>query len=157
MWKYVIKAWCTTFLMNENKTHVQKKWNEIVTRSCVSSSLWPHGQKPARLLCPWILQAKILEWLASPSPGDLPNLEIEPRSPALQADSLPTEPLGKKLWDIYTMCNHLKQKSSFSDMEKYLRCVKWKSWIMNLYVSYGPYLGFIFMYIKPWRLSTFPE
>ena len=30
-----------------------------------------------------------------PSPGDLPNPRIEPRSPALQADSLPAEPQGK--------------------------------------------------------------
>ena len=30
-----------------------------------------------------------------PSPGDLPNSGIEPRSPALQADSLPAEPQGK--------------------------------------------------------------
>ena len=30
--------------------------------------------------------------LLFPSPGDLPNSEIEPRSPALQMDSLPTEP-----------------------------------------------------------------
>ena len=30
-----------------------------------------------------------------PSPGDLPNLEIEPRTPALQADSLPAEPQGR--------------------------------------------------------------
>ena len=30
-----------------------------------------------------------------PSPGDLPNPRIEPRSPALQADSLPAEPPGK--------------------------------------------------------------
>ena len=29
-----------------------------------------------------------------PPPGDLPNPGIEPRSPALQADSLPSEPLG---------------------------------------------------------------
>ena len=29
-----------------------------------------------------------------PSPGDLPNPGIEPGSPALQADSLPSEPLG---------------------------------------------------------------
>ena len=29
------------------------------------------------------------------SPGDLPNPWIEPRSPALQADSLPAEPQGK--------------------------------------------------------------
>ena len=30
-----------------------------------------------------------------PSPGDIPNPGIEPRSPALQADSLPDEPQGK--------------------------------------------------------------
>ena len=30
-----------------------------------------------------------------PSPGDLPNPEIKPTSPALQADSLPAEPPGK--------------------------------------------------------------
>ena len=30
-----------------------------------------------------------------PSPGDLPNPEIEPRSPTLQADSLPAEAPGK--------------------------------------------------------------
>ena len=30
-----------------------------------------------------------------PSPGDLPNPGIEPRSPTLQVDSLPAEPQGK--------------------------------------------------------------
>ena len=30
-----------------------------------------------------ILQARILEWVAVPSPGDLPNPGIEQRSPAL--------------------------------------------------------------------------
>ena len=29
-----------------------------------------------------------------PSPGDLPHPGIEPKSPALQADSLPSEPPG---------------------------------------------------------------
>ena len=38
-----------------------------------------------------ILQARILEWVAVPSSGDLPNLGIEPRSPALQVNSLPAE------------------------------------------------------------------
>ena len=42
-----------------------------------------------------ILQARILEWVPFPSPGDLSNPGIEPRSPALQADSLPAEPQGK--------------------------------------------------------------
>ena len=33
--------------------------------------------------------------LPFPSPGDLPNPEIEPGSPALQTDTLPSEPTGK--------------------------------------------------------------
>ena len=33
--------------------------------------------------------------LPFPPPGDLPNPGIGPRSPALQADSLPSEPPGK--------------------------------------------------------------
>ena len=39
--------------------------------------------------------------LPFPSPGDIPNPGIEPRSPALQVDTLPPEPLGKP---------HLKKK-----------------------------------------------
>ena len=35
--------------------------------------------------------------LPFPSPGDLPDPGIEPRSPALQADSLPSEPRGKPI------------------------------------------------------------
>ena len=38
-----------------------------------------------------ILQARILEWVAFPFSGDLSNSGIEPRSPSLQADSLPAE------------------------------------------------------------------
>ena len=33
--------------------------------------------------------------LPLPSPGDLPDLEIKPGSPALQSNSLPSEPPGK--------------------------------------------------------------
>ena len=42
-----------------------------------------------------VLQARILEWVAFPSRGDVLNPEIEPRSPALQVDSLPAETPGK--------------------------------------------------------------
>ena len=35
--------------------------------------------------------------LPCPPPGDLPNLGIEPKSPALQAGSLPFEPPGKHI------------------------------------------------------------
>ena len=37
----------------------------------------------------------MLEWFAFSSPGDLPDAGIKPRSPALQADSLASEPPGK--------------------------------------------------------------
>ena len=46
------------------------------------------------------LQARILEWVAVPFSRDLPDLGIEPRSPTLQADSLPSEPPGKSLKQI---------------------------------------------------------
>ena len=38
-----------------------------------------------------ILQARILEWVAMPFSRDPPDPGIEPRSPTLQADSLPFE------------------------------------------------------------------
>ena len=41
-----------------------------------------------------ILQARILEWVPIPSPGDLPDPGMEPRSPTLGEDSLPAEPQG---------------------------------------------------------------
>ena len=41
------------------------------------------------------LQVTILEWVAIPSSGDLLNLGIKPRSPALQVNSLLSEPPGK--------------------------------------------------------------
>ena len=57
--------------------------------------------------------------LPFPSPGDLLDPGIKPISPALQADSLPFEPLGKlKTWDMTIShapfsCNTYKyQKSS---------------------------------------------
>ena len=48
-----------------------------------------------------IFQARILDGLPFPSPGDLPDPGIEPVSPVslvLQADSLPVEPSGKPLF-----------------------------------------------------------
>ena len=62
------------------------KWNKgKITQSC------PTVCDPMD----WILQARILEWVAFPFSRDLPNPGIEPRSPTLQADSLPAEPQGK--------------------------------------------------------------
>ena len=61
---------------------------------------------------PWTIQSMAFTrpeyWSGYPfpSPGDLPNPGIEPRSPALQAYSLPAEPQGKPLRPIasYLKC-----------------------------------------------------
>ena len=68
-------------------------WRESESCSVVSDSLRPHG-----LYSPWNTpgQNPGVDSL-SLSPGDLPNTGIEPRSPTLQADSLPDEPQAKSL------------------------------------------------------------
>ena len=52
-------------------------------------------------MTPWAIQSIEFsrpEYLSRySSPGDLPKPEIKPRSPTLQADSLPDEPQGKPI------------------------------------------------------------
>ena len=61
----------------------------------VSYLLWPHGLQPTRILGPWgFSRQEYWSMLPCSPPGDLPDPGIEPRSSALQADSLPTDPLG---------------------------------------------------------------
>ena len=78
-----------------------------VSHSVVFDSLQPHGQSPpsSSVCSSGILQARILEWVAIPFPRDLTYLGIKRRSPALQADSLPSEPTREapKMWYLYTM------------------------------------------------------
>ena len=65
--------------------------SESESRSVESDSLWPHG-----LYSPWnspgqntgVGSLSLLQ-------GIFPTQRIKPRSPALQADSLPAEPQGK--------------------------------------------------------------
>ncbi|KAB0376409.1 hypothetical protein FD755_010853, partial [Muntiacus reevesi] len=61
------------------------------------TQLCPTLRDPMDYIAHGILQAQILEWVAIPFSRDLPHPGIEPGSPALQADSLPTELLGKPL------------------------------------------------------------
>ena len=59
------------------------------------AQLCPTPCNPMEYRVHGILQAKVLEWVAFPSPEDLPKPEIEPRSPTLQVDSLSAEPQDK--------------------------------------------------------------
>ena len=88
--------WCKYALLYTTGT-VQVKM--LVTQSC-PTLCDPMDCSPPGSSVHGILQARILEWVAIPfsrgsSPGDLPDPGIEPRSLALQADSLLSEPPGK--------------------------------------------------------------
>ena len=63
------------------------RWKVKLARSCPTLL-------PLNYTLHEILQARI-GGCPFPSPGDFANPGIEPRSPALQADSLPAEPQGK--------------------------------------------------------------
>ena len=64
---------------------------ERESRSVVSDSLQPHG-----LHSSWnFSRPECRSGQPFPSPGDLPNPGIEPRSAALPSDSIPAEPPGK--------------------------------------------------------------
>ena len=57
----------------------------LFLRLVTTNSLQPHGLQPTKLLCPWgFSRQKYWSGLPCPPPGDLPNPEIELRSPALQ-------------------------------------------------------------------------
>ena len=68
----------------------------VLSCSIMSDSFCSHGLSSARLFCPWgFSRQEYWSGLPCPPPGNLPNPGIEPRSPTLQADSLPSEPPGK--------------------------------------------------------------
>ena len=69
---------------------------DLVTQSC-PTLCDPMDYSPPGSSVYGIFQARILEWVATPSSRDLPNPGIEPRSFELQADSLPAELWGKPL------------------------------------------------------------
>ena len=59
---------------------------------------------PTRFLCPWDSQARILEWIAMPPPGDLPDPGIESASltsPVLAGGFFST---GKPPYGYVCMC-----------------------------------------------------
>ena len=66
------------------------------------------------------------EWngFSFPSPGDLPDPEIKPGSPALQADSLPSEPSGKPQID-------------FTPIQNKNNKTEWMLFILSLQTSFG--------------------
>ena len=82
-----------------NELQLLTMTEEMVVCTCVlslvqfSATLWTIAcQAPLPMGFP---KQEYWSGLPFPSPGDLPDTGIEPGSPTLQADALPSEPLGK--------------------------------------------------------------
>ena len=82
------------------------------SRSVASDS----GLQPARVLCPWgFSRREYWSGLPFPPPGDLPDPGIELASPALQADSLLSEPPGKSMsYSQVKMLSYLKRETKYT-------------------------------------------
>ena len=78
-------------LTNSRQPH--RKMARSCSCSVMSDSLRPFGLQSARLPVHGIFQPGILEWVAISFSRGYFQPEIKPATPALQADSLPAEPL----------------------------------------------------------------
>ena len=84
----------TTWMKLEGVMPSKVKVKVLVAQSC-PTLCDPMDCSPPGSFVHGIFQARMLEWVAIPSPGDLPIPGIKPRSTALQVDSLPSKPPGK--------------------------------------------------------------
>ena len=94
-----VYVWLNPFVVHLKLSQYFKSamWSESESHSVVSNSLWPHG-----LYSSWnppgqntrVSSLSLLQ-------GNLPYPGIKPGSPALQADSFPTELIRKRLFVVF--------------------------------------------------------
>ena len=84
--------------------------SESVSRSVVSDSLWPLTTTHQAPLSMGFPRQEYWSGLPLSSPGDLLNPGIKPRPPALQADSLPSEPPDKSQVKVRAGKIHLSEE-----------------------------------------------
>ena len=92
--QYLLNEWIYSFLLSMIFDAVHSESESKVAQSC-PTLCDPMDCSPPGSSVHGILQQEYWSGLPFPSPGDLPNPGIKPRSPALQADVLPSEPPGK--------------------------------------------------------------
>ena len=105
-----------------SKVYTQENWKQFLHKNLYanvhSEVKWKSLSHVRLFATPLTKQSveffRILEWVAFPSPGGLPNPGIEPRSPRLQADSLPAEPPGKP--NVHSSISHNNQKVEATQM-----------------------------------------
>ena len=79
-----------------------------------SCSVVPNSLRPHRLHSPWNSPGQntgVGGYPLFPFPGDLPDPGMEPRSPALQVDSLLAEPQGKSFMKIIIITSTSTEKT----------------------------------------------
>ena len=100
------KEWVQFFNKKEREEKVQKlgklKWKGSVTQSCPTLCNPMDCSLPGSSIH-GILQARILEWVAIPFSRGSSDPEIKPESPALQVDSLPSEPPAHLLNPVFKL------------------------------------------------------
>ena len=100
---------------------------ENVSHSVVSNFATPWTVACQGLLPMGFSRQEYWSGLPFSSPGDLPNLEIEPRSPVFQADSLPSEPPGNVcstliyLGTLKLYCIRIRDAYHISIQEKFTK------------------------------------
>ena len=78
------------------------KERKSVSHDCAVMSDSLQLQGPARLLSVGFSRQEYWSGWPFPSPGDLPNPGIKPGSPALQAESLLSDPPGKIMFNTHS-------------------------------------------------------
>ena len=134
--------------------HLWKKFNWVVKVKVAQSSDFCN---PMNCTVHGILQARILEWEPFPSPGDLPNLGIEPRSPSLQVDSLPAEPQGKPKNTGVGSLSLLQCISPTQELNRDLLHCKWilyqLSYKVVIFFLYRKVTASVLLDWKLWKLT----
>ena len=77
--------------------------NQLLSRVRLFATPWTVAYQPPQSM--EFSRQEYWSELPFPSPGDLPDPGIEPGSPALQADALPSEPPGKPHNQLYLNTN----------------------------------------------------
>ena len=73
----------------------------VLSHSVLSDSVTPWTLAHQAPLSKGFSRQEYWSGLPFPFPGDLPNLGIEPKSPALQVDALPSEPPGEVIFFFF--------------------------------------------------------
>ena len=101
------KRWsCLVDYQKKKKKALEPTVLCLVSQSCPTLTPWAVAHQA--LLSMGFPRQEYWSGLPSPTPGDVPNPELKPRSPAWQADSLPSEPLGKAMNTEVGSLSHLQ-------------------------------------------------